>query len=112
MPLDPVVKVVERLHIKGMKPGYDIALFHATGSANSGWAGDHALLAPPYIVDRSDVEEIVDRVARVVRDFFEELSLGAGRATLKRKETECAHFEGKRLLNVIPRAFERPVLET
>ena len=81
MPLDPVLKVAERLHWhdKGMKPGYDIALFHATGSANSGWAGDHVLLAPPYIVDRSDIEEIVDRVARVVEDVFEELPLGAGR---------------------------------
>ena len=36
MPLDPVLKVAERLHDKGMKPGYDIALFHATGSAKVG----------------------------------------------------------------------------
>ena len=78
-PLDPVLKVAERLHDKSMKPSYDIALFHATGSANNGWAGDHVLLAPPYIVDRSDVEEIVDRVARVVEDVFEDLSLEAGR---------------------------------
>ena len=105
-PLDPVFKVAERLHDKGMKPGYDIALFHATGSANSGWGGDHVLLAPPYIVDRSDIEEIVDRAAKVVEDVFEELPLGAGRATiLKKKEVECAHIEGKRLPNGIPRAF-------
>ena len=103
-PLDPVFKVAERLHDKGMTPGYDIALFHATGSANSGWGGDHFLLAPPYIVDRSDIEEIVGRVVRVVEDVFEELPLGAGRATLKRKEVECAHIEGKRIPNGIPRA--------
>ena len=106
LPLDPVLKVAERLHDKGMKPGYDIALFHATGSANNGWARDHVLLAPPYIVDRSDVKEIVDRVARVVKDVFEELSLEAGRATLKRKEAECAHIEAKRLSNGILRAFK------
>jgi hypothetical protein len=89
-----------------MKPGYDIAIFHATGSANSGWAGDHVLLAPPYIVDRSDVEEIVNRVVKVIEDVFEELPLGAGnsRATLKRKEGSplCDHIEGKRLPNGIP----------
>ena len=106
VPLDPVLKVAERLHDKGMKPGYDIALFHATGSANSGWAGDHVLLAPPYIVNKSDVEEIVDRVARVVEDVFEELSLGVSRSTLKRKEAECAHIEGKKLPNGILRAFK------
>ena len=105
-PLDPALKVADRLHDKGMKPGYDIALFHATGSANSGWGGDHVLLAPPYIVSRSDVEEIVARVARVIEDVFEELPLGAARATLKRKEVGCDHIEAKRLPNGIPRAFK------
>jgi len=98
-PLDPMFKVADRLHDKGMKPGYDIALFHATGSANSGWGGDHVLLAPPYIVDKSDIEEIVNRVVKVVEDVFEELPLGTGRATLKRKEVECAHIEGKKIAN-------------
>ena len=102
-PLDPMLKVADRLHDKGMKPGYDIALFHATGSANSGWGGDHVLLAPPYIVDRSDIEEIVNRVAKVVEDVFEELLVETGRATLKIKEVECAHME-KRVPNGIPRA--------
>lgn len=87
-PLDPALKVAEKIHDKGMKPGYDISLFHATGSANNGWAGDHILVMPPYIVDRSDIEEIVDRVTRVVEDVFEELSVEAARGTLKRKEAE------------------------
>ena len=56
----------------------------------------------------SDVEEIVDRVARVVEGVFEELSLpaGAGRAKLKRKEMESARIEWKRLPNGITRAFK------
>ena len=107
-PLDPALKVADRLHNKGMKPGYDIAIFQSTGSANNGWAGDHILLAPPYIINKSDVEEIVDRVARVIDDVFEELvSLGAARATLKKKEVVgCDHIEAKRLPNGIPRAFK------
>ena len=45
-PLDPALKVADRLHDKGMKQGDDISIFHATGSADGGWAGDHILLAP------------------------------------------------------------------
>ena len=105
-PLDPALKVSERLHKRGMTQGYDISLFHATGSANGGWAGDHILLMPPYIVDRSDIEEIVDRVGRVVEDVFEELPLEAARATLKRKEVDFDNVDGKRVPNGIPRALK------
>lgn len=105
-PLDPALKVSERLHNKGMEQGYDISLFHATGSANNGWGGDHILLMPPYIVDRSDVEEIVNRVVRVVEDVFEELPLGAARAILKQKEVESLDINGKKVLNGIPRALK------
>ena len=89
-----------RLHDKGMKQGYNISIFHATGSANGGWAGDHILLAPPYIVDRSDVEETVDRVARVVRDVFEELPLGASYVEAN------IGINGKRLPIGVPKALE------
>ena len=37
-PLDPALKVADRLHDKGMKQGYDISIFHATGSAKW-WMG-------------------------------------------------------------------------
>lgn len=74
-PFEPALKVATKMHEKGMTRGYDISLFHANGSADSGWAGDHILLAPPYIVQEEDVEEIVERVSRVVRDVFEELAL-------------------------------------
>ena len=108
-PLDPALKVSERLHDKGMKQGYDISLFHATGSANSGWAGDHILIMPPYIVDQSDVEEIVDRVARVVEDVFEELPLEAARGISKKQEAEFdSHLnnDGKRVPNGMPRVLK------
>lgn len=74
-PLDPALKVADLLHVKGMTKGYDVSIFQATGSADDGHAGDHILLAPPYVVQKSDVEEIVDRVGRVVEDVFGELAL-------------------------------------
>lgn len=77
-PLDSALKVANRIHDKGLEKGYSISIFQANGSANDGWDGDHILLAPPYIVQKSDVEEIVDRVGRVVEDVFSELALRDG----------------------------------
>jgi adenosylmethionine-8-amino-7-oxononanoate aminotransferase len=71
-PLDTKLNVAARLGKKGLEWGYDISLFPATGSAN-GWKGGHFLLAPPNIVRKSDVEEIVERVMRVVNAVFKDL---------------------------------------
>ncbi|KAF8536246.1 aminotransferase, class III [Trichophaea hybrida] len=70
---EPGLKVTKRIHDRGLMEGYDIGLFPATGSAGGGWSGDHVLLAPPYIVGKEDVEEIVRRFGRVVDDVFKEL---------------------------------------
>lgn len=71
-PLDTKLKLAARLGQKGLTKGCDISLFPATGSAD-GWKGDHFLLAPPYTVGKSDVEEIVHRVGRVVDAVFKDL---------------------------------------
>lgn len=73
-PLEPSLKVADKMHQKGMSKGYDIAIFQATGSAEGGWNGDHILLAPPYVITKSDVDEITDRVCRVIEDVFKELA--------------------------------------
>ncbi|KAA8899114.1 alanine-glyoxylate aminotransferase AGT2 [Sphaerosporella brunnea] len=72
-PLDPELQVAKRLHSRGLKKGYDISIFPATGAAD-GWRGDQIWLAPPYIVQKRDVEEIVSRLGRVVEDVFKELA--------------------------------------
>ena len=74
-PLDPSLKISAKIHNTGMTRGYDIALFHATGSAADGLEGDHILICPPYIIGRQDVEEIVERVYRVVDTVFSGLNL-------------------------------------
>ncbi|KAF8451228.1 pyridoxal phosphate-dependent transferase [Terfezia claveryi] len=71
-PLDSGLCVSKRIHDRGLRKGYDICIFAATGSAD-GIMGDHILLTPPFIVQKGDVEMIVDRVRRVVYDEFEEL---------------------------------------
>ncbi|KAM0424972.1 hypothetical protein ACHAPT_009773 [Fusarium lateritium] len=60
------------LHSKGMSPGYEISLFNANGGYD-GYSGDHFLICPPFIVNEADVDEIVDRTARVVEDTFSDL---------------------------------------
>ncbi|KAF8250317.1 PLP-dependent transferase [Wilcoxina mikolae CBS 423.85] len=75
---EPGLKVAKRIHDRGLMEGYDIGLFPATGSAGGGWSGDHVLLAPPYVVGKEDVEEIVRRFGRVVDDVFKELEEGMG----------------------------------
>lgn len=62
-----------KLHAKGLSRGYEIALFNTTGSAD-GYSGDHVLIAPPYIINRSDVDEIVERLRKVVDDTFATLA--------------------------------------
>ena len=71
-PLDSKLNVAKRIGVKGLQKGYDISLFSASGSAD-GWHGDHFLLAPPYTVSAADVEEIVERVVKVVDAVFQDI---------------------------------------
>ncbi|KAF7543813.1 hypothetical protein G7Z17_g10436 [Cylindrodendrum hubeiense] len=64
------------LHARGMSKGYEIALFNANGTYD-GYAGDHFLVCPPYIVSEADIDDIVIRVNRVINDTFEELTASA-----------------------------------
>ena len=70
--LDARFKVANRLASTGLREGYNISLFTASGSAD-GWNGDHVLLAPPYTVSANEVEEIVKRVCRVIEVVFDDL---------------------------------------
>lgn len=61
------------LHSRGMSKGYEVALFNAGGTYD-GYAGDHFMVCPPYIVTEADVDDIVSRVERVIVDTFAELA--------------------------------------
>ncbi|KAK1546814.1 hypothetical protein CPAR01_00781 [Colletotrichum paranaense] len=71
-PLDPSLNLARRMRLRGLEKGYDVCLFSSTGCAD-GWNGDHFLLAPPFTVTPTDVEEIVYRAKRVVDSVFDEM---------------------------------------
>ena len=70
-PFNAQLEVAKRMGGKGLQKGYDISLFAATGAAD-GWNGDHFLLAPPFTVTERDVEEIVERVCKVIDSVFKD----------------------------------------
>ncbi|KAH0536041.1 hypothetical protein FGG08_007048 [Glutinoglossum americanum] len=72
-PLDATLNVSKKIHLRGLKRGYDVTIFPGTGCVD-GWNGDHILLAPPFTVREADIEEIVDRVSRVIEDEFAEMA--------------------------------------
>lgn len=73
-PFPSAIGLANKLHSKGLSRGFEIGLFNATGAAD-GYAGDHILLAPPYIVQEADIDEIVERFGRVVDATFKDLNM-------------------------------------
>ncbi|KAL4867189.1 hypothetical protein BDV12DRAFT_198399 [Aspergillus spectabilis] len=71
-PFDAKIALSKRLQTRGLEKGFDICLFAATGAVD-GWNGDHFLLAPPYTVDKQDVDEIVSRVTKTINSVFEDV---------------------------------------
>jgi adenosylmethionine-8-amino-7-oxononanoate aminotransferase len=60
------------MHLMGLEPGYCISLLPANGTAD-GKNGDHIIIAPAYNVTRTDIETIVNRTEKVVRDVFQSM---------------------------------------
>ena len=60
-PFDPAL----RLHAVLKKTAFENGLMiYPMGGTIDGEYGDHALLAPPFIIDDSHVEELVDKLGR------------------------------------------------
>ncbi|MBZ9966458.1 aspartate aminotransferase family protein [Mesorhizobium sp. BR1-1-2] len=62
-PFDPRLKVHARIKSEAMQRGL---MVYPMGGTVDGRAGDHVLLAPPFIVDDSTVDIIVDRLGDAV----------------------------------------------
>ncbi|GGK24375.1 aspartate aminotransferase family protein [Salinarimonas ramus] len=62
-PFDPARKLHARIKREAMARGL---MVYPMGGTIDGRRGDHVLLAPPYIVTRQDVTEIVDRLGEAV----------------------------------------------
>ncbi len=65
--LDPALKIHAQLKRQAMENGL---LIYPMGGTIDGVHGDHVLLAPPFICTASDIEEIVSRLDRTVRQVL------------------------------------------
>lgn len=62
-PFDPALRVHARVKSEAMARGL---LVYPTGGTVDGVRGDHALLAPPFIVDSTVVDTIVERLGEAI----------------------------------------------
>jgi adenosylmethionine-8-amino-7-oxononanoate aminotransferase len=62
-PFDPALKLHARIKSAGMQEGL---LCYPMGGAADGKRGDHVLLAPPFIVSESQLDEIVAKLAAAI----------------------------------------------
>lgn len=65
--LDPALKTHAKLKKQAMDYGL---MMYPMGGTIDGQHGDHILLAPPFICTAADIDEIVARVVRTVRDVL------------------------------------------
>ncbi len=62
-PFDPALKLHARIKAQAMREGL---MVYPMGGTIDGQRGDHVLLAPPFIVDDAQLDQIVQRLARAV----------------------------------------------
>jgi hypothetical protein len=62
-PFDPKLKLHARIKSEAMARGL---MVYPSGGTADGVAGDHVLLAPPFIVDAPDIDVIVERLGDAV----------------------------------------------
>jgi adenosylmethionine-8-amino-7-oxononanoate aminotransferase len=62
-PFDPAAKLHARVKAEAMQRGL---MCYPMGGTIDGARGDHVLLAPPFIATRSELDEIVERVAAAI----------------------------------------------
>ena len=62
-PFDPKRRINARLKLKALENGL---MCYPMGGSLDGVAGDHLLLAPPYIISEPQLDEIVEKLARSI----------------------------------------------
>jgi adenosylmethionine-8-amino-7-oxononanoate aminotransferase len=62
-PFDPALRLYSRIKGEAMQQGL---LVYPTGGTMNGHRGDHVLIAPPFIIEERQVDEIVDKVAAAI----------------------------------------------
>jgi adenosylmethionine-8-amino-7-oxononanoate aminotransferase len=62
-PFDPALKLNAKIKARAMEEGL---ICYPGGATADGRAGDHVLLAPPFIYESAHVEELVDKLGRAI----------------------------------------------
>jgi adenosylmethionine-8-amino-7-oxononanoate aminotransferase len=66
-PFDPARRVHARLKQEALKAGL---MCYPMGGTIDGVQGDHFLLAPPFIIERAQIDEIVEKLHRAFAATF------------------------------------------
>lgn len=64
-PFDPALKTHKKIQAAAMKNGL---LCYGMGGTVDGYHGDHILIAPPYIADRENITELVEKFSNTVHE--------------------------------------------
>ncbi len=70
-PLDPKHRFAARLKMTALDEGL---ICYPMGGIVDGRAGDHVMLAPPFIIDERHIEEIVDKLQRALTLLLREIA--------------------------------------
>lgn len=62
-PFDPALKLNAKIKANALKEGL---LCYPSGGAVDGVAGDHVLLAPPFIISSAEIDELVEKLDRAI----------------------------------------------
>lgn len=71
-PFDPKLGVSTRVQNLALSPKYSFSIYAGTGTVD-GKRGDHVLLAPPYTVNKNEVEQIARLTTAVIEEVFANL---------------------------------------
>lgn len=66
-PFDPRRRINERLKLQALENGL---MCYPMGGSLDGVAGDHVMLAPPYIISEAQLDEAVDKLARSIEEVI------------------------------------------
>ena len=73
-PFDPALRVHARIKQEALAQGL---MCYPMGGTLDGLRGDHVLLAPPFIVDEAQLDELVEKFGRTLERTLAEVAAAA-----------------------------------
>ncbi|MEJ1995224.1 MAG: aspartate aminotransferase family protein [Limibacillus sp.] len=73
-PFDPGLKLNARIKAKAMQRGL---MCYPNGGTVDGLSGDHVLLAPPFIWEEEQMDELIEKLSGAMEDAFSEAGVSA-----------------------------------